>query len=123
MKIIDSFIDWLGVQKRYSPRTLVLYRSAVDEFYAHIFPEGEIEAGEEISVLTPLNIRGFIAGGLESGLSARTMNLKLAALSSYCSYLMKQGVIPSNPVKKSVPPQGGQKASGVLYREGHGQLF
>ena len=42
-----------------------------------------MDAGEETSVSPPLNIRGFIASGLESGLSARTMNLKLAALSSY----------------------------------------
>ncbi|HKM13002.1 MAG TPA: tyrosine-type recombinase/integrase [Bacteroidales bacterium] len=123
MKIIDSFIDWLGVQKRYSPRTLVLYRSAVDEFYAHIFPEGEIEAGEEISVLTPLNIRGFIAGGLESGLSARTMNLKLAALSSYCSYLMKQGVIPSNPVKKVFRPKEDKKLPEFYTEKAMGNYF
>lgn len=123
MKIIDSFIDWLGVQKRYSPRTLVLYRGAVDEFYAHMFPEGEMDAGEETSVLTPLNIRGFIASGLESGLSARTMNLKLAALSSYCSYLMKQGLIPSNPVKKVFRPREEKKLPEFYTEKAMGNYF
>ncbi len=123
MKIIDSFIDWLGVQKRYSPRTLVLYRGAVDEFYAHMFPEGEIEIGEEMSVLTPLNIRGFIASGLEGGLSARTMNLKLSALSSYCSYLMKQGLIPSNPVKKVFRPKEEKKLPEFYTEKAMGNYF
>lgn len=123
MKIIDSFIDWLGVQKRYSPRTLVLYRGAVDEFYAHMFPEGEIEVGEEMSVLTPLNIRGFIASGLEGGLSARTMNLKLSALSSYCSYLMKQGLIPSNPVKKVFRPKEEKKLPEFYTEKAMGNYF
>ena len=73
----EKFIRYLQVERRYSPRTVALYENAVTEFYAYLEePEPSPEA------LTPSNIRSYIAHGLDTGLSARTMNLKLSALST-----------------------------------------
>jgi integrase/recombinase XerC len=114
MKLLTDFLNYIRVQKRYSPRTLSLYEESVKEYYIFIFPEkgmnnDNIDDSEAIEVLTPTNIRGFIAQGLEKGLSSRTMNLKLSALSSYCTFLLKNGVIPSNPVKKVYRPKENKK--------------
>ena len=95
---LDEFTDYLRVEKRYSPRTAELYRTAVQEFYAY--------AGEEgLSVLTTPAIRGFVAASLESGLGARTVNLRLSALSTYCTFLVREGHIRSNPVSKVPRPK------------------
>ncbi|MFA5324714.1 MAG: site-specific integrase, partial [Bacteroidales bacterium] len=85
MNLLANFLNYIRVQKRYSPRTLSLYEESVKEYYIFIFPEKEInnddiDDSEAIEVLTPTNIRGFIAQGLEKGLSSRTMNLKLSAM-------------------------------------------
>ncbi|MFA6894313.1 MAG: tyrosine-type recombinase/integrase [Bacteroidales bacterium] len=114
MNLLANFLNYIRVQKRYSPRTLSLYEESVKEYYIFIFPEKEInnddiDDSEAIEVLTPTNIRGFIAQGLEKGLSSRTMNLKLSAMSSYCTFLLKNGVIPSNPVKKVYRPKENKK--------------
>lgn len=111
----DKFTEYLNVQKRYSPRTADLYAEAIERFYRHILdisPTDEtktwtagISGQTQLEVLTPNNIRGFIAAGLESGLSARTENLLLSALSSYCNFLVKQGDLKENPVKKIYRPK------------------
>lgn len=111
----DKFTEYLNVQKRYSPRTATLYTEAIERFYRHILDispandakewKAGISLHTQMEVLTPNNIRGFIAAGLESGLSARTENLLLSALSSYCNFLVKQGNLKENPVKKIYRPK------------------
>ncbi len=98
----ELFIDYLRVQKRYSRRTLEIYSESINELYSFISPQ---EGEEEENFLVVQSIRGFIANGLDSGLSARTMNLKLSAISSYCSYLVKRGFLSSNPVRKIIRPK------------------
>ena len=100
-------MEYISVQRRYSPRTVELYRSAIDAFCQFACPE----AGASLSdaqlkeVLKPALIRGYIAKGLEDGLKARTMNLQLSALSSFCNWLVRTGFLESNPVKKVYRPR------------------
>lgn len=120
MNCIEKFLEYIRVQKRYSPRTSALYRSALEEFYAFILPDADpaITPEEElIGTLTTNNIRGFIAHGLESGLSPRSMNLRLSALSSYCSYLMTASLLESNPAKRVFRPKEGSRLP-EFYTEG-----
>jgi integrase/recombinase XerC len=112
--VVEEFISYIGIQKRYSGRTLQLYREYVRELKEFISPQDE---NEFISELKPQVIRGFIANGLESGLNPRTINLKLSAISSFCNYLVKRGIISSNPVKK-VPRPKTSKMLPHFYTEG-----
>ena len=50
-------------------------------------------------------IRGYVASLLDRNLDARTVNLHLSALSTFCNYLVKQGKLHSNPVKEIVRPR------------------
>ncbi|MBQ2482512.1 MAG: tyrosine-type recombinase/integrase [Bacteroidales bacterium] len=50
-------------------------------------------------------IRGYVASLLDRNLDARTVNLHLSALSTFCNYLVKQGKLHSNPVKEIVRPK------------------
>ena len=107
----EKFIRYLQVERRYSPRTVALYENAVTEFYAYLEePEPSPEA------LTPSNIRSYIAHGLDTGLSARTMNLKLSALSTWAGWLLRQGLMESNPVHKVPRPRQDKKLP-VFYTE------
>ncbi|MBP5504948.1 MAG: tyrosine-type recombinase/integrase [Bacteroidales bacterium] len=103
----NRFLEYIAVQRRYSPRTVELYRSALDEFRAFAMPEaeGELTEGQWRECLTPTLIRGFIAKGLEEELSPRTMNLKLSALSSFCSWMVRNSLLESNPVRKVYRPK------------------
>lgn len=100
--VLEDFIDYIRVHKRYSPRTQLLYREYAGELYEFIAPANEQEF---LSELKPQVIRGFIASGLENGLSPRSMNLKLSAISSFCNFLVRRGIIESNPVRKVFRPK------------------
>ena len=103
----EKFIEYITVQRRYSERTAKLYRSAIEDFCSFACPEAEDGPSDAQlkEILTPTLIRGFIADGLEKGLSPRTLNLRLSALSSFCNWLVRSGFLDSNPVKKVYRPK------------------
>lgn len=107
--MIRAFLDYISLQKRYSQRTAALYREALEEFYSFMYPEkgsvDDLTKEEVLDVLAGNNLRGFVAHSLESGLSARTVNLRLSAVSSFCGWLVKQGELPSNPARKVFRPK------------------
>lgn len=112
--VVEDFISYIGIQKRYSSRTLQLYREYINDFREFISPADD---GEFIKELKSNAIRGFIATSLDSGLNSRTVNLKLSAISSFCNYLLKKGLIESNPVNK-VPRPKTSKRLPHFYTEG-----
>lgn len=92
----DAYIAYLRDVRRYSVRTQTLYRNVLEDFAA--FCQGE-------ELLIPSKIREYEAHLIESGKSPRTVHLHLSALSGYCHYLMKQGVLASNPVRSIRRPK------------------
>lgn len=107
----ENFIRYLQVERRYSPRTLRLYDEAVTEFYAFLEEPGIVP-----EAMTPRNIRSYIAWGLDTGRGARTMNLRLSALSTWAGWLLRQGLLESNPVRK-VPRPKQEKRLPQFYTE------
>ena len=100
----ENFIRYLEVERRYSPRTVRLYDAAVTDYFAFLE-----ESDPTPELMTPQYIRSFIARGLDSGLSARTLNLRLSALSTWCNWLLREGLLDSNPVHKVPRPKQEKK--------------
>lgn len=120
--LIEDFKDYLRIKRRYSERTVALYERTAVEYLLFVYPEKSekpvkdesIAEGEKKSqvtdkeVLEALNyqlIRGYVAHCLEKNLNPRTVNLKLSALSTFCSYLVKQQHLTTNPVKDILRPK------------------
>ncbi len=113
MGLIESYIDYLRVQKRYSPRTQQLYRSAIEDYYMYIYKE-QAESREDVYNLPDSNLleqmkvlqlRNFVAEEIESGLSARSVNLQLSALKGFCRYLLSKGLLDTNPADSLARPK------------------
>ncbi|MCF0177835.1 MAG: tyrosine-type recombinase/integrase [Bacteroidales bacterium] len=108
--VVQGFIDYIKLQKRYSPRTVELYGNALDEYFAlHSVNASDVTNDMANELLTPLLIRSFIAENMERGIGGRTVNMKLSALSSFCNYLVRNGILNSNPVRKVTRPKTEKK--------------
>ena len=100
----ENFIHYLQAERRFSPRTVALYGKALSDFYG--FLEEESVTPE---AMTSRNVRNFIARGLDEGLDPQTVNLELSALSTWCRWLIRQGLLESNPVSKVPRPKQEKK--------------
>ena len=77
-------------------RTRDIYGKCLGEFC--VFTQASDDA-ELLESLIPNIIRGYEASLLEKKLNARTVNLHISVLSGFCRYLVKEGMLKSNPVK------------------------
>lgn len=88
---IDRFIKYLEVERGLSPHTLRAYRKDLEVFSDFVnSPPEEIE---------PLDVRGFIAEQINSGLSKTSAGRRLAAVRSFFRFLHREGYVKSNPAK------------------------
>ncbi len=88
---INRFIRYLEVERGVSVHTVRAYRKDLEEFsvYAAAKPED----------MDLIDIRGFIAGQINKGLSKITVSRRLSSIRSFFKYLHREGYITANPAK------------------------
>ena len=113
--MIDRYLTYLATVRRYSPRTIEIYRSVLEGYLAFLSQSGEAKQwSEALSVQEVRNYEVYLMD--ERGEGAKTVNLHLSVLSGFCKYLIKQGVLESNPVRLVSRPRQ-EKRLPVFYRE------
>ncbi|RCU45511.1 MULTISPECIES: tyrosine recombinase XerC [Corallincola] len=89
---IQRFLDYLRYERVSSPHTCKNYQRTLNHF--------SIEMAEHLpdwQALKPSYIREYISELSFQGLAASSLNLRLSALRSFCRFLLREGVLQSNP--------------------------
>ena len=114
MNNIESFLDFLKFEKRYSKLTVRSYKNDLLQFSAYC----QDELGQDnTSKATYRNIRSWIIRLLENGMSSNTVKRKISSLKSYFKFLMKQGVLEQNPMTKVISPRSKKVLPGFIEQE------
>ena len=96
MNLIKQYIDYIRTVRRYSTRTVDIYSQVIKDFAANC----EAESDEQL--LASLNvsmIRTYEVSLIDDRhMSTKTVNLHLSALSGFCTFLIRKGMLDSNPV-------------------------
>ena len=97
--MINKFLEYITLEKRYSPHTLTSYRKDLTDFRDfHLRTEGNDQTWKADKKV----IRNFMISLSESGISKRSINRKLSTLRSYFLFLLKIGEINASPME-SIP--------------------
>lgn len=91
----SDYIDYLGAVRRYSPRTCKIYSDILDEFLSFSGCGDDNELETCLNVQTIRSYEVFLME--EKKVSPRTVGLHLSVLSGFCRFLVKKGVLSSNP--------------------------
>lgn len=94
--MLEKFLDYLLIEKRYSPHTIASYRKDLQDFSVFHF---EKEGKSCIISVEKIHIRNFIFHCGENGLSKRTINRKLSSLRGFYIFLLKINEIENSPVE------------------------
>ena len=148
--MIGRYLEYLSSVRRYSPRTVEIYRGVLEDFLSFTtrhgelpletsgcagplpsddgplpltmprvarFPEAVADAASLQEILTVQGVRSYEVYLMdERGEGARTVSLHMSVLSGFCKYLMRQGVLESNPVRLVARPKQ-EKRLPVFYRD------
>jgi integrase/recombinase XerC len=108
---IQSFIDYLRFEKRYSDHTVRAYQDDLQqlfEFTAVQFDEIKPE------LISASFIRSWLAGLKEQKLSSKTINRKISSVRSYFKYLMRTGTLSQSPVSNITAPKIAKRLPGYI---------
>jgi len=94
---IQKFIDYLLLEKKYSPQTAVAYQKDIEAFQLFLTQEC---TDSEVSTTNYSQIRTWIVQLVDRNISNRTINRKLSSLNSYYKFLLKTDSIKLNPLAK-----------------------
>ena len=98
----ESFLQYLQIEKRYSPHTVRSYLNDLDQFYAFLsslgLPEDPVSA-------TSHDIRAWIVSMLDNNYSTVSVHRKISCLRVFYRYMRKDGILKSDPLEKVVLPK------------------
>ena len=94
-QLIQTFLDYLKFQKRYSQHTVISYQNDLTDFFDFIERQFDTIALSEINTSF---VRSWLAGLKEKGMESKTINRKISTLKSFFKYQLKQGLLQSSPV-------------------------
>lgn len=95
--LIEKFVDYLLLEKKYSKHTVAAYHkdlASFSEFYLKEFGD------DDISKSNYPQIRSWIVSLVDRQVSNRTINRKVSSLKAYYRFLLKLEEIEKNPLSK-----------------------
>lgn len=117
--LLESFVEYLAHEKRYSPHTVAAYRRDLEQFGAFIAQFG-LKGPEEA---TDKAVKAWMMELIGGGTGARTVNRKLSALRGFFRFAQRTGVITAEPTALIDPPKTPKRLPEFVEEKRIGQLF
>jgi integrase/recombinase XerC len=113
VETIRQFLAYLEKQRNYSAHTVTAYADDLRQFTSFLmrhYETKEVDADK----IDQLTIRLFLGDLVDQGMEKRTVARKLAAVRSYCKYLLREGKIVKNPTLNVATPRLPRRLPAIL---------
>ncbi len=120
-QLLRDFLSWLRIERALAHNTVQAYRrdlSLLLDLYRSESPDQPLAAW-----LSPATIAKFIRLLSEKGLCETSQARHLAALRTFCRYLVIIGLLPRSPAEVISQPRSWHRLPKVLSPKGVGQLL
>jgi len=99
---IQSFLDYLKFEKRYSAHTIIAYQTDLADFFS--FLESSF-GSTKLKDITHTLVRSWLAHLKEQNNTSRSINRKISTLKSFFKYQIKTGELETSPMGQVVSPK------------------
>jgi integrase/recombinase XerC len=100
---IDSFLEYLQKEKRFSPHTIEAYRRDLAQFT--FFVNNTAAPDSLVEIMEKRMLRAFMYSLGDQKLKPRSIARKVATLKSFSKYCVRRRYIPANPAKLMYAPR------------------
>ena len=101
-QIIQSFLDYLKFEKRYSIHTLTAYQTDLIDFFDYLDTQF---GNSKLKEINHNHVRSWLAGIKGKNLSSKSINRKISSLKSFFKYQLKTGFIDTTPMSNVISPK------------------
>ena len=100
--LIKAFLDYLRLERNYSEKTIVSYRTDLQEFEEFF---KKVDAELDFARVDADVVRNWMVSLMDDGRAATSVNRKLSSLRSFYRFLLKRKVVSVDPMLKVVGPK------------------
>jgi tyrosine recombinase XerC len=100
---IDKFLNYLIIEKNYSSHTASSYKTDLCDF--EDFLNSREKKGLDLKNVDYFLLRKFLSLLSDKNLNKRTLSRKISTLKSFFKFLMREGIINSNPAASLIYPR------------------
>lgn len=99
---IHLFLEYMKYEKRMSAHTFLSYETDLQQLCQYI---REVYETDELKELTHREIRSWLAGMMDDGKTASTVNRKISCLRSFYKFLQRRAFLTDSPMHKVQAPK------------------
>ena len=100
--LVDSFLDYLRVERNYSSRTVQSYEDDLRQFEVYFT---NLDAGLTWTAIDVDIVRQWVTSLMDESYTATSVNRKLSALRSFYRFLLLRGLLKRSPVQNLKGPK------------------
>ncbi len=119
MSIVQKFLNYLSLEKRYSKHTIRSYKTDLVLFQQHLYSSFQVTPQKATNKM----IRTWLVSELEKGNTARSVNRKISTLKSFYKYATKNKIIQKNPTLVLSTSKASKKIPSFLSQDEINQLL
>jgi len=97
----DKFLNYLTIERNYSPHTLINYKIDLKEFGGFLDSQG----GRDIKNIDYFILRKYLANLAEKNLNKRSVSRKISTLKSFFKFMVREEAIKTNPAASLIYPR------------------
>ncbi len=116
---LNSFLEYLQIEKNYSKYTIVCYEQDINLF-VEFLKEENIEGIQDV---TYSDVRLFLTKLYNMNYSKRSIARKISSLRSFYRFLLREKLVKENPFALVSSPKKEHKNPNFLYKEEMEKLF
>jgi integrase/recombinase XerC len=117
---IQSFLDYLKFEKRYSAHTIRSYQDDLIQFFDFL----EIQYGKlSLAEISLSFVRSWLASLKENKLTSKSINRKISSLRSFFKYQLKTGAVENTPMTNVIAPKISKRLPSFVSEKDIAALF
>jgi integrase/recombinase XerD len=102
---IQEFLNYLVAEKGCSDNTIAAYQNDLSQFHAFLTERGSLKSAADWSALTRDDLVNYILFLREREYASATIARKVAAMKSFCHFLLRTDVIDDDPAEELDSPK------------------
>lgn len=95
MELLHKFIEYLSMEKNYSPHTITAYRKDIGDFFEFVLKNYQTKNPKEIEYVY---VRSWVVSLNEKKITSRSINRKITSIRSFYAFLQKIQEVDKSPL-------------------------